>query len=508
MAVIKAGIPHLIKVNTNADKMGYEAGFRLHYFNDATGEAALVDESFFELTINVDDVSTTVSGDQSAGTTVIPVDSVDGFSIGSTIKIGGIYYRVGNVDTDNSKLTLKRGLEGAAADGDAVELSGRTGTYGCYVTFPEPGSYTIHITNFALGMDNEPAPIMVKAADVDDVENLLKDVKVEVDSIREQVDVLDEEKLNEVANQFTHLSTTIENIRDLINDITATVVVTGDQTSVEVGDIISGKDSGALGNVLSATYDSDSDETTIKLDNVKGNFDVDNNEVVHNDTQDVDLDTIKDVTYGGGAVDSVAEFVKQLNEELEDGSTGLDAITTLEKDIKHLINGDDELEDGSECPTKGKGLVKVFDELVATHDDVTAIKDLAEDATNGFKAIRDAVDDARNSIESKIAALVDEDDENSLASKINAVKDVVDANKDLLENDNYGLSKIMDAANNLLDLFADGGDIEVRFDDIDDALTSLSTKINDSMDHIDTRFDEVLDAVNGLRDQTTFRVFA
>ena len=509
MAVIKAGVPHLIKVNTKADKMGYEAGFKLHYFNDATGEATIVDDSFEELQVTVDDVTTKISGDHSAGAKVIAVESVDGFSVGSTAKIGGVYYRVHGVDSDNNKLTLKRGLEGAVVDGDEVKLSGRTGTYGCYVTFPEPGSYTVHITNFSLGMDNVPAPVMVYEATVDDVDNLLKDVKTEVDSIKTQVDTLDEDKLNSVADSFGSLVNTIENIRDLVTDVTATVVITGDQTdNLDNGDIVKGKDSGALGNVLSATYNSDDDETTVSLDNVKGTFDVDNTELLRNDTTDTDLDKVKSVTYGGGAVDSVLEFVKTLNEELENGATGLEAITTIGKDIKHLVNGDDTLEDGSDNPTAGKGLVQIFDELASTHDDVAAIKDLAEDATNGFKAIRDAVDDAKSSIEGKIAALIDEDDEDSLASKINAVKSVVDANKGLLEDDNYGLSKIMDAANNLLDLFKDGGDIEVRFDDIDDALSDLNTKIDNSMSHIDDRFDDVMDAINGYADQTRFTVFA
>ena len=113
-----------------------------------------------------------------------------------------------------------------------------------------------------------------------------------------------------------------------------------------------------------------------------------------------------------------------------------------------------------------------------------------------------------SSIESKIAAMNDEDDENSLISKVNAVKDVVDANEALLENDTYGLRKIKDKLNDLAALFEDGGDIEVRFDKIDDAISDLSTDIATLSSHMDDRFDEVLNKIDTFSRQTSYQTFA
>ena len=508
-SITKAGVPKLIKVNTRGDKFGIEAGFTLSYLNDKTKELTVIDDSFFEISEDVDDVSTTLSGDHSAGSTQINVADASGFVVNKVAKINGAYYRIVAIDADNNVITLKRGLDGAGADGDDVVLSGRTGTYGVEVTFPAAADYTVTINNFQAGMDNEAFALSVSDATIDDVKVLLDVVKTETDSIKEQVDTLDEEELNNIAETVAHLQETVENVRDLVTDVTATVTVNGDQTdNLDKEDIVSGTDSGALGNILSSSYDSDADVTTIVLDNVKGAFDADNNEMLHNNTKDVDIEAVQSVNYGASAVDSVLEFVKELNKELSDGATGLDAITTIGRDIKHLINGDDKLEDDSDCPTAGKGIVALFDELVAAHDDITAIKDLAEDDSYGFQALSTSVSDARSSIESKIAAMNDEDDDNSLISKVNAVKAVVDANEALLEDDTYGLSKIKDKLNDLAALFEDGGDIEVRFDKIDDAISDLNSDIETLSGHMDDRFDEVLDKINTFSKQTTYQTFA
>jgi len=145
---IKAGVQHVMKVNTKADKMGLEAGFSLRYFDDQTKAMTTVNDAFFEFEDSITPTSTTVSGAYSVGDTVITLADVTGFSMGSCCKLGGNYYRVTEVDAGASTVTLKKGLSTAVADGDAFVLSGRTGTYGVPVTFPSAGNYTIHITNF------------------------------------------------------------------------------------------------------------------------------------------------------------------------------------------------------------------------------------------------------------------------------------------------------------------------------------------------------------------------
>jgi len=499
---IKAGIEHIMKVNTKADKMGLESGFSLKYFNDATKEMVSVSDAFFEFEDAIDDTSTTISGDHSVGETVFDVADAAGFGQGSSVKIGGNYYRI--VSVNDKTITLKKGLLTAVADGDSFELSGRTGTYGVPVTFPNPGNYTIHITNFAVGMDNEAAPVQVVAATVDDVKTLLDDVKTEVDSVKSQVDLLDEDEVNGLSEKLDSLAADMNAMHQIMKDSSDVYFeLNGDETGiVKEGVELTGDNSGAKGTVQYVEYDSDADVTKVTVQSVSGTFEAD--ETV-NDGSNSTNGTISGLQ--NNVINSVIEYVEKIKELLNEDA-GAAELLTINKDLKHIALGDDTLEDGSDNPTKGKGLAQIFDEITSTHSDVTSIKDLAEDSTNGFAAIKTAVTDARSSIEGKIDALVDEDDDNSLISKVNAVKSVVDANKGLLEDGTNGLAAIMSGVNNISDLFADGGDIEVRIDAIDKALSDLDTAISDQTTHLDGKFDEVMNKLAAMEDTTKYSVFA
>lgn len=508
---IKAGVAHPIRVNSKADQFGIEAGFKLAYFNETTKEMTRVDDSFVELTEAVDDVSTHTSDDVVQGAKEVKINTVDGFTDYSTCKIAGNYYRINKVDVDNKILTLSKGLKGAVAKDSDVVLSGRTGTYSLDVTFPDVGPYTIHITNFEVGMDNQAIAIDVTAAGIDDVKDLLDVVKVEVDSIKEQVDTLDEEELNGISEKVTSLASELSAVHSIMKDSGDVYFeVTGDETAIITVDAeLTGDTSGAEGVVQYSEYDSEDDVTRVTVQAVSGTFEVD--ETVNNGT---DSTTGKITVIKNNVVNSVIEFVKEIQENLKEG--GVTNLSNIGLNLTHMLNGDEKLEDDSDNPTAGKGLVNIFDGIQTNNSELkTAISDAKDSVETKVDDVNTAVTDARASIESKIGALVDEDNSDSLVSKVNAVKDVVDSNKGLLENETYGLAKLLDSLTNIGDLFKDGGDIEVRFDNIDQAISDVSssisdvaTAITDQTAHIDDKFATVMTELDAMKNVANYAVIA
>ena len=505
-AVKKAGVPFYVKIDTNKDLIGKPEGFKVQVIRDDTGEATDVDTTFHEIEKAIQPFSTTASADVALGSTKVPVTDASGFAEGDVVVINGNYYYINEVDTANNVITLAKPLVTAVTNGDAVEKSGKTGIYRAPITINEVGDYTLVVSNYKEGMQNVAFPVTIEEADVDDIQHMLNELKAEIDEIKAQVDTLDEEAVNNIVNQVNTVQSTLEYLRELVDDVTASLVLSGDNTDViQKGDVVTGTSSAALGKVVSVAYDSTNDVTNIVLDSVKGEFAT--GETLKDQDGNETTGTVKSVTYGGGPVDSIMEFVKSLNEQLADGSTGLEALTKIGKDIEHLINGDSTLEDGSACPTAGKGLAAIFDELAATHSDVSAIKSLAEDTDYGFQAIKHAIADARASIEAKIDALIDETDENSLISKINAIKTVVDANHTLLSDAGYGLEALKNALDNLTAMFTDGGSIETRFDNLDSALNDVKNAIDSQTAYLDSKFGEVMDKLNSMQNERKFIAF-
>jgi len=65
-----------------------------------------ITETFFEFEIDITPTSTTVSGDHVMGATNIAVADVSGFTVNSTCKVGGNYYRIVAIDTGNNVFTF------------------------------------------------------------------------------------------------------------------------------------------------------------------------------------------------------------------------------------------------------------------------------------------------------------------------------------------------------------------------------------------------------------------
>ena len=504
-SIKKAGVEFEIFVDTAKDILGKPSGFSGKIISNADG-SEVATSSFTEVIETITAASTTLSAAASKDDRTISVDDISGFELGNTILLNGVFYVIMAIDTGANTFSLDHGLEGAAASGDTVDKRGNTGTYKASVTINNVGDYVVFVSNYELNMGHTSYPLTIEAATTDDVKQLLDSVASEVSSIKTQVDVLDEDSLNSLAGKIETVDSTVTNIKELLDDAQDVVLtLNGDETGILVVDAtVTGDTSGATGVVTSSSYDSDADTTTIAVNNVDGTFVT--GETLNDGTNST-TGTIQSIV--NDIVNNVIDFVKKINEALTEGGSSLEALKTINADIEAMLKGDDKLADGTtDNPTAGKGLIQIFDDLAVAKDDVSEIRTLAEDAAYGFSAIRTAVDNARISIESKIDALTDTDDENSLISKINAVKTVVDANKTTLEDSGFGLSAIKNALDNVAGLFADGGAIEVRIDDIDTALDQLATAINDQTTHIDGRFDEVLGSIASLKNESKFSIFA
>ena len=490
-AIKKVGVPFYVKVDTNKDILGRPEGFKVQAINDLTGEVIKFDTQFEEIEKQITPFQTTASADASVGSNTLSVQDASGFEAGDVVAVNGFYSYIKSVDTTNNTLTLVTPLNVAVKTGDVVAKSGKTGIYRAKVQIDTPGDFTFVVSNFAEGMDNVSFPVKLMKADVDDVKALLDELKPEVDDIKSQIDLLDEEELNNLKEYFDNIKTTLENIEELVFDEKDLFLKTDAKLNANAGDEVVGATSGAKGIVEEVREDG------VILSNVSGTFQVDETlQVNGTDTGVKVTEVIKNT------INNILEFVREINEAIETGSDAFKTIQTIEKDIEHLINGDATLEDGSECPTAGKGLTQIFDELVSAHNDVTAIKTLAEDANYGFQALANKITDAQNNIIAKINSLIDENDANSLISKINAVKSVLDANNQLLTNDTYGL----EALKNLLD--QDLSTIITNFNDVQDKLDTIINKIDEQTAHIDDRFDVVEKKLDNIQGTKTFAAFA
>lgn len=176
----------------------------------------------------------------------------------------------------------------------------------------------------------------------------------------------------------------------------------------------------------------------------------------------------------GTAVNSVMGFVTQINAALENGSSGLAALSGFTDDIENMLLGTQFLSDGvTQNP--------FYD---------AANPGAAKEATlvEGLTSLQTDIAVFRTSLETKAA---------NIQAAVNAVKVVVDSNEAMLSNAGYGLANLkvlIDAmavnvelhGANVTALLVDGTsglaaiktEIVTRFDNVDGSLASLHTKID------------------------------
>ena len=192
----------------------------------------------------------------------------------------------------------------------------------------------------------------------------------------------------------------------------------------------------------------------------------------------------------GATVNSVMEFVAQIDAALADGATGLGALKGFTDDVENMLLGTEFLADGTTANP-------FYD---ATNPGVAKESSLA----TGFADLTTALTAAQTSVETKIA-----DAQTAIQDDVAAVKTVVDANSAVLTDAGYGLS----ALKGLLDtLSTDMGVAETNIlnvlNDATSGLGAIKTYLTTRFDSVDTQLSDLSAAVAAGSTATTFKVFA
>lgn len=284
------------------------------------------------------------------------------------------------------------------------------GSYRKMVTINEPGYFDIDVTIPASTDYSEvngtgyPAEkisqsIYIANTTVDDVYTYLTDLGVKIDSVKSQVDVLDEATLNTLNDKVLNIQTMLTTVTDLINDENDNGIISLKELLAE----------------LSASVDGSNNA----------------------------------ITAINGYIDAATD------------------------DIERMIAGTATLADGSANPFFGKTTHDVYDALVALGTSLTEANTVM-----------------KTSIENKITEAKVE-----INGKIDTVTAIVNANQNLLENETYGLSKIMDSLTTLRTSESN------NFTSLKDDLTTLSTDITSLGSVINGKLDNIQSSINVLNNK-------
>jgi hypothetical protein len=364
------------------------------------------------------------------------------------------------------------------------------GFYTIPLTINTPGSYLIKFVSNDTRIGNHEGYVQVANTSLDDIQTAIDNMQADMTSVKAQVDTLDEVELNNLHEELAAMAQTVNTISTMLNDSTDTYFeVAGDQTAtIAAGETIVGGTSNATGTVQTVTYDATSDKTKVIVTDTVGTFV--NGEAV---TCNGDAVTGTIIAATKNVVNSVYEFITQINDTLLSGGSSLDILRSFSLDVKHMLNGDALFEDGSANPTAGKGLVAIFDELVANHADLTALKALAQDATVGFAAIKNAITAGEASIQAKIDTLNDLGNPDSLASRLVTINTIVTNNSSVLTNATYGNAALKDAITALSTGSTGGTDsIITILEDATNGLAAIKTAIMDKLGLMDGKLDTII----------------
>lgn len=505
MAIIKkAGVAFDVFVDTAKDVLGKPSGFSGKIIANSDGTEIALSSVFTEVIETVTAASTTTSAAADA-TRTLPVSSVSGFELGDTISVSGNYYVITSIDSKAVTFGLNKDLEGAVAASAKVEKVGNTGTYKASATITNVGDYLVVVSNYELGMGNTTYPLTIESANIDDVKTVLDTVQTDVTNIQSKVNTLSTTALDSISTQINSVDGVVTNIKGML-DGSQDVILTlnGDETAKLVaGDTVTGDTSKASGVVSVSSYDSTTKITTVTVNNATGKFA--KGETLNNGSAST-TGTVQSII--NDAINDVLTFVKDINSALTTGGSSLAALQSLNDNIEYMLQGTAKLADGSANPLAGMGLNGIMTAIAAVKGDTAAIRTLAEDSAYGFAAIRTAIDNGRNSIESEIAALTDTSVKTSLISKISAAQTAIAANATTLGDSTYGLSAIKTELDTLSAVFASGGSIETQLTSLESYTQNLSSAISAQTTHIDGKFADVMSGLNKLGAKTTYSVFA
>jgi len=361
------------------------------------------------------------------------------------------------------------------------------------------------MSNYELGMGNVSYPLTIESANIDDVKGVVDAVQTDVTAIQSKVNTLSTTALADISTQISSVDNVVSNIKGMLDGAQDVILtINGDETAkLVVGDTVTGNTSKASGIISASTYDSNTSLTTITVNNATAAFSA--GETLSNGSAST-TGTIQSII--NDAINDVLTFVKDINNALTTGGSSLAALQSLNDNIEYMLQGSAKLSDGSANPLAGMGLNDIITAIAAVKADTSAIRTLAEDSAYGFAAIRTAVDNGRNSIESAIAALTDTSVATSLISKINAAETAIAANASTLGDSVYGLSAIKTELDTLSATFASGGSIEKQLTNLESYTQNLSSAIAAQTAHIDGKFADVMTGIDKLGARTSYKVFA
>jgi hypothetical protein len=188
---------------------------------------------------------------------------------------------------------------------------------------------------------------------------------------------------------------------------------------------------------------------------------------------------------GTGAVDSVMEFVTQINAALESGATGLSALAGYTDDIENMLNGTEFLANGT-TPNP------FYD---AVNPGVAKESTLAVAFTN----LQTDIAVFRTSLETKA---------DNIQAATNAVKVVVDANRAHLENAGYGLLALKNLVDALaLNVQTHGTNITALLEDGTNGLAAIKTEIVSRFDSVDADLASIEGKIDNLGSAKGFTAF-
>jgi len=361
-----------------------------------------------------------------------------------------------------------------AVTGSFVESVDAPGLYfSPTVTIPAVGDYTVNIVNTTDGLGNISSPVVVAAATIDDVDTAITNLRTVADTIAADVNGLNGTTLDGIR-------TSLADIKTLINDTTDGVVTIAGTAGVTLVSAmtVTGGTSGATATVTSSSYDGTN--TTILLSNVTGTFVAGENLL---DSTSAVIGVIG--TYTFNTVNSVLEFVSQLDAALANGGSGLAALAGYTDDIENMLTGTRLLADG-----------------------VTA--NPFYDATNPGVAKESSITAALATIQTDIAnaqtAIVANSDanKNTLATAIAAVQTVVDANSASLSSAVSGLPALKTLIDTLQTSVNSGNtNVLAEINNATYGLAAIETKLVT----MDGKLDTIVSTVSNISGTNTATAF-
>ena len=407
--------------------------------------------------------------------------------MGAIRKAGVEFYPGVGVSPDLTGLantmSAKYKLHGSATytNVSAPFVENNPGTYSVPVTISAVGDYQFIIESTDSNIENLEGNILVTAASIDDVNNAVTNLQSDIDSIKTQVDLLDEASVNNIGSQLTNVSKTVDQIKTLIDNDNYGYTVPSDVTlEFTVGELVEDPSNtpetavvkqSRFDSVANVTYITLEDETALWNDGTT--------------TMKIGPQTFTS-TFVANPLDSVMEFVQAINDSLGTGGGSLSAIAGYTDNLELMLEGK-AYTDTTGNPvdaTTSKGLIEIFDRIVATETD----------AANNLTTLRGDITTLSNKVDTQTTTLTNtiESNKTTIITDLNAVYTIVNANKAFLENGTSGLTAIKNAIDTLsTDVSDSETNLTAILNDNTNGLTAIKSAILNKLDLMDAKLDNI-----------------